>query len=106
MEGACGAFLAGLAAAVVVGNWLAPALVQMDQGDIVPIEAWAIYGALITATGMFGDLAESLIKRDMQQKDSSSWLPGLGGVLDILDSITLSAVPAYLFWVSGLIGPQ
>ena len=110
MEGACGAFLAGMAAAVVVGNWLAPALVQMGQGDIVvatgPIWVWAIYGALITATGMFGDLAESLIKRDMQQKDSSSWLPGLGGVLDILDSITLSAVPAYLFWVSGLIGPQ
>jgi phosphatidate cytidylyltransferase len=110
MEGACGAFLAGMAAAVVVGNWIAPALVQMGQGDIVvatgPIWAWAIYGALVTATGMFGDLAESLIKRDMQQKDSSSWLPGLGGVLDILDSITLSAVPAYLFWASGLIGPQ
>ena len=106
MEGACGAFLAGMAAAVFVGLWLAPALVQMGQGDTtVSIWAWAIYGALITATGMFGDLAESLIKRDMQQKDSSSWLPGLGGVLDILDSITLSAVPAYLFWVSGLIGP-
>jgi len=106
MEGACGAFLAGMAAAVFVGLWLAPALVQMGQGDTtVSIWAWAIYGALITATGMFGDLAESLIKRDMQQKDSSSWLPGLGGVLDILDSITLSVVPAYLFWASGLIGP-
>ena len=31
-------------------------------------------------------------------------LPGLGGVVDIMDSITLSLVPAYLFWITGLIG--
>ena len=39
-----------------------------------------IYGLVVSITGMIGDLAESLLKRDMEQKDSSRWLPGLGGV--------------------------
>ena len=37
--------------------------------------------------GMLGDLAESLIKRDCQQKDASQAVPGFGGVLDVVDSI-------------------
>jgi len=111
MEGACGAILAGVFAAVCVGTWLAPHLTQILSGSSMkpqagPLWAWAIYGLMITLTGIFGDLAESLIKRDMQQKDSSHWLPGLGGVLDIMDSITLSLVPAYLFWTTGLLGPS
>ena len=40
---------------------------------------------------MIGDLAESLLKRDAGCKDSSSWMPGFGGILDILDSLLLSA---------------
>ncbi len=45
---------------------------------------------------MIGDLAESLIKRDVGAKDSSTWMPGFGGVLDIVDSILLAAPVAYL----------
>ena len=50
---------------------------------------------------MFGDLAESLIKRDVGRKDSSTWMPGFGGVMDLLDSILLAAPVAYLFWAAG-----
>ena len=52
---------------------------------------------------MVGDLAESLIKRDVEQKDSSDWVPGFGGVLDILDSALLAAPVAYACWAFGLV---
>ena len=108
IEGAIGAFVCGMGAAIAFGKWVVPAILAMvADGDVAetsaevgPLWAWALYGLVITAAGMVGDLAESLIKRDSQVKDSSSWVPGLGGVLDIMDSITFSLVPAYLFWVS------
>ena len=48
---------------------------------------------------MLGDLAESLIKRDANIKDSSSWLPGLGGILDVVDSMVFAAPVSYLLWI-------
>ncbi|MBA3958444.1 MAG: CDP-archaeol synthase [Parachlamydiaceae bacterium] len=53
-------------------------------------------GALISVTAQFGDLAESLLKRDVGVKDSSH-LPGLGGVLDIVDSLIFTSPLMYLF---------
>jgi phosphatidate cytidylyltransferase len=61
-----------------------------------------IFGAVILVTATFGDLAESLVKRDLGIKDMSSWLPGHGGFLDRLDSILPSAAAAYaLFLIFG-----
>ena len=56
-------------------------------------------GLLIFLTATLGDLAESLIKRDLGIKDMSSWLPGHGGFLDRLDSILPSAAVAYACYV-------
>ena len=58
----------------------------------------AVFGAVILLTATLGDLAESLIKRDIGIKDMSSWLPGHGGFLDRLDSILPSAAAAYVLY--------
>jgi phosphatidate cytidylyltransferase len=53
-------------------------------------------GAIIGLVGQFGDLAESLLKRDCEVKDSNQ-LPGLGGVLDTADSIIFTIPLVYFF---------
>ena len=100
VEGAIGAIVGGCLGAWLFFEVLAPKAAPAISD--LAVWKWLVYAIVLTITGMLGDLAESLIKRDMQTKDSSSWLPGLGGILDVMDSITLSAVPAYLCWVSGL----
>jgi phosphatidate cytidylyltransferase len=70
-----------------------------------PLWASLAYGLVLALAGMIGDLAESMLKRDMNRKDSSTWLPGLGGVLDILDAVLVAGPVSYVCWVAGLIGP-
>ena len=55
-----------------------------------------VFAAALLVAAVFGDLAESLIKRDLGVKDMSSWLPGHGGVMDRLDSILPAALVGYL----------
>ncbi len=52
---------------------------------------------LISIVAQFGDLAESLLKRDVGIKDSSRHLPGLGGFLDSLDSLVFTSPLMYIF---------
>ncbi len=66
---------------------------------------WLSFGVAIAITGMLGDLVESLLKRETGCKDSSTWLPGLGGVLDIMDSILVAAPIGYAFYATGIVGP-
>jgi phosphatidate cytidylyltransferase len=74
------------------------------MGSETHFVGWIVYGLLVGTAGVIGDLAESLIKRDVQIKDSSTWLPGFGGVLDILDSILIATPVAYLLWALGVVG--
>ncbi|MDB4349483.1 phosphatidate cytidylyltransferase [Omnitrophica bacterium] len=57
-----------------------------------------ILGALLGVLAQMGDLSESLIKRDCAVKDTSAIFPGLGGALDILDSL-LFTTPVFYFYV-------
>jgi phosphatidate cytidylyltransferase len=57
---------------------------------------WGIvFGVAVAGASTLGDLAESLLKRDLGVKDMSSLLPGHGGLMDRLDSILLAAPVAY-----------
>jgi phosphatidate cytidylyltransferase len=65
-------------------------------------ESWAfglLFGGVLVVTATVGDLTESMIKRDLEIKDISSWLPGHGGFLDRLDSILPSAAAAYALFL-------
>ena len=55
-------------------------------------------GLVVAAAATFGDLAESLLKRDMGIKDMSGMLPGHGGVLDRIDSLLFVAPAAFLLF--------
>ncbi len=63
-------------------------------------------GVIITLAGLFGDLLQSIFKREVQAKDSGKLLPGLGGLWDVTDSLLPAGAIAYLFVVADLIhGP-
>jgi phosphatidate cytidylyltransferase len=66
-----------------------------------PWGGWLVFGACVGAAGMIGDLAESLVKRELGAKDSGRSLGGLGGVLDLVDSLLVAAPVAWLLWVMG-----
>ena len=100
IEGVVGAIVTGCLASWLVFQYLAPALSDVST----PWWASLLFGLIVTIAGILGDLAESLIKRDMDRKDSSTWIPGLGGVLDILDSILFAAPAAYACFAVGLVG--
>jgi phosphatidate cytidylyltransferase len=104
VEGAIGAFFAAAGAAALCYYGIVPLMVGDDSAR-GPLWGWLLLSLLLAGSGMLGDLAESLLKRDAGRKDSSRWLPGLGGVLDILDSVVFAAAPAYFFFATGLIGP-
>jgi len=86
-EGAVGGFIVGVLAGVVV-YLIAP--------DSVPFSAALVYGCILSIVTQIGDLSESLFKRDVGVKDSSS-IPNFGGVLDVVDGLLFVLPIGYLF---------
>lgn len=64
----------------------------------IPYAHLIVLGIILGTIGQIGDLCESLIKRDCQVKDSGTSLPGMGGVLDLIDSL-LFAAPIFYFYI-------
>lgn len=88
-EGAIGATLVVIAVSVGVVANSVPTLDTVGRS--------AGLAVLVALFAPLGDLAESLLKRDLQIKDMGSILPGHGGVLDRIDSILFVAPAAFLF---------
>ncbi|MEN0111798.1 MAG: phosphatidate cytidylyltransferase [Planctomycetota bacterium] len=104
-EGAAGGFALSAVATFATLGPLATAL--GCEGGRGPgwLAGGLVYAALVGAAGVAGDLAVSLLKRDAGVKNSSSWMPGFGGVLDVLDSVLFAAPVAYLLWIARVVGP-
>ena len=62
-----------------------------------------ILGLLLGFAAIIGDLAESIIKRSTDSKDSGNFLPGIGGALDLIDSLLFTA-PLLFFYLRAVIG--
>lgn len=104
-EGVVGGLVFGIGGSMLAFGPLADALeVELSTMKLPWTVVTIGYALLVGVAGIVGDLAESMLKRDAAVKDSSSWLPGFGGVLDLLDSLLVAAPVAYGCWVSGLIG--
>jgi len=93
VEGAIAGFICAVGMSMFIsylGKTIAPTAFNL------PLLEALFLGILIGVLAQVGDLAESLLKRDAVVKDSNT-LPGLGGVLDMVDSLLLTAPIVYFY---------
>jgi phosphatidate cytidylyltransferase len=92
-EGVIGAYIAVLAYALAASLILQPSANGYDHLAVL------VFACLLTAFGIVGDLFESWMKRQAGAKDSGQLLPGHGGVLDRIDSLTAALPFAALYFI-------
>ena len=87
-EGAIAGFIFAILAMIAAKALVLDSLTLFDS---------VVIGIIVGTIGQIGDLVESLIKRDAGVKDSSSLIPGHGGIFDRFDSLFLTAPTVYLY---------
>lgn len=98
-EGLIGGAAVALLCSLGVGHWLHLSGVATLRDEIFGHPTWLlVFGALMAINAVAGDLFASLLKRDAAVKDSGRSIPGMGGILDVLDSPLLAAPAAWFFW--------
>jgi phosphatidate cytidylyltransferase len=90
-EGFGGAVLVSTGASVAFVYFFAAKMAGMNYSNAV------ILGILLSVCAVIGDLIESLFKREAGVKDSGALFPGIGGILDLLDSLLFNAPLMYLY---------
>lgn len=92
-EGCAGGLLAGVLASLIFQA------LRRGSLDVVAVTVMdAVFlGLLLAVFGIIGDLAESLLKRAAGVKDSGTLFRGMGGILDVLDSLLFSAPALYVY---------
>jgi phosphatidate cytidylyltransferase len=90
-EGFVGAIVVSTAASLVFVHFLGGHMAGMNTHHAI------VLGLVLSITAVLGDLIESLFKRECGAKDSGNLLPGIGGILDLLDSLLFNAPIMYLY---------
>jgi phosphatidate cytidylyltransferase len=90
-EGFYGAVVVSTAASVIFARLAGAHLFGMTPAHAV------ILGVILSLGAVVGDLIESLFKREAGLKDSGRMFPGIGGILDLLDSLLFNAPLMYLY---------
>jgi len=85
----------------VVGGMVGAVLIWVIFPDTVNLPSMLFIGAVVPLFAMFGDLVESMMKRDTGIKDSSNLFPGHGGFLDRIDSLLFVSIVVYYYalWI-------